>query len=79
MKLHSRRSLCATVVVIACLGTDQLRAQNAPNAAGITDPSIATNLPNNGDPGDSRKWLSGRGITYNLIHTNDVLGSGLTI
>ena len=72
MNLHSRRSLCATIVLIACLGADQLRAPDAPNAASLLMPSIGTSLPHNGDPGGIHKWLSRRGITYNLIYTNDV-------
>ena len=46
-----------------------------PDANGITPPSIATSLPNNGDPGGIRKWLAGHGVTYQLIYTNDVLSN----
>ena len=42
---------------------------------GITAPSIATSLPQNGDPAGIRKRLHDRGITYNLIYTNDVLSN----
>jgi porin len=42
---------------------------------GITGPSIASSLPNNGDPNGSRKWLADHGITYNLIYTNDTLAN----
>ena len=42
---------------------------------GITNPSIATSLPNNGDPGGMRKWLYEHGLTYNLIYTNDILSN----
>jgi len=38
-------------------------------------PSIATSLPQYGDPFGTRKWLNDRGITYSLIYTNDVLGN----
>jgi porin len=44
-------------------------------ASGIPDPSIATSLPNNGDPAGIRKWLSDHGITYSLLYTNDVLNN----
>ena len=46
-----------------------------PDENGITPPSIATNLPHNGDPAGLRKWLAGHGVTYNLIYTNDVLAN----
>jgi porin len=42
---------------------------------GIPPGSIATSLPNNGDPGGMRKWLSERGLTYSFIYTNEILGS----
>src|SRR4051812_41378490 len=38
-------------------------------------PSIATSLPNNGDPAGFRKWLGERGIVYGLEYTNDVLAN----
>jgi porin len=54
----------------------QAHAQDAkPDENGITSPSIATSLPNNGDPGGIRKRLAEHGITYNLIYTNDVLSN----
>ena len=37
--------------------------------------SIATSLPQNGDPSGVRKRLADHGITYNLIYTNDVLSN----
>lgn len=62
---------------MAGLDAGLLRAQQAPapDANGITEPSIATSLPQNGDPFGVRKRLSDRGVTYNLIYTNDVLGN----
>jgi porin len=41
----------------------------------LPSPSIATSLPRDGDPTGARKWLADRGITYNLIYTNDVLAN----
>ena len=38
-------------------------------------PSIATSLPNNGDPGGVRKDLAARGVTYIVYYTNDVLAN----
>ena len=55
--------------------TVQAQAPPAPDANGITNPSIATSLPDHGDPTGTRKWLSDQGITYTLIYTNDVLGN----
>jgi porin len=50
-------------------------AQQAPSDIGITEPSIATSLPQNGDPFGVRKRLYDRGISYNVIYTNDVLSN----
>ena len=41
---------------------------------GIPPSSIATSLPQNGDPGGMRKWLSERGLTYSFVLTSEVLG-----
>ena len=38
-------------------------------------PSIASSLPNKGDPGGYRKWLGERGVVYGLEYTNDVLSN----
>jgi porin len=38
-------------------------------------PSIATSLPDNGDPAGFRKWLGERGVVYGLEYTNDVLAN----
>jgi porin len=42
---------------------------------GIPDPSIATSLPQNGDPAGIRKRLAASGIAYSFIYTNDVLSN----
>lgn len=42
---------------------------------GIPDVSIATSLPQNGDPAGIRKWLGDRGVVYGLEYTNDVLSN----
>ena len=61
---------------VGLLFVAQAHAQDTgPDANGITSPSIATSLPNNGDPGGVRKRLAEHGITYNLIYTNDVLSN----
>ena len=61
--------------VLACVGVAPLRAQQVPSALGISVPSIATSLPQNGDAFGIRKQLYERGISYNLIYTNDVLSN----
>jgi porin len=38
-------------------------------------PSIATSLPDKGDPGGYRKWLGERGVVYGLEYTNDLLSN----
>ena len=40
---------------------------------GIPPVSIATSLPDNGDPTGSRRWLAQHGITYGLIYTGEAL------
>src|SRR5690348_17043693 len=50
-------------------------SQQTPETLGITEPSIATSLPNQGDPFGVRKYLYDRGVSYNVIYTNDVLGN----
>ena len=64
-----------TALCLAAL-TAEAHAEDAkPDENGITSPSIATSLPNNGDPGGIRKRLAEHGVTYNLIYTNDVLSN----
>jgi len=46
-----------------------------PDANGITNPSVATSLPYNGDPWGVRKRLADQGITYNFVWTNDLLSN----
>lgn len=57
------------------VGAGPLWAQTGPDDGGVTSPSIATSLPRNGDPAGIRRDLAQRGITYNLIYTNDVLSN----
>ncbi len=46
-----------------------------PDENGVSSPSIATSLPGNGDPTESRKWLATRGITFNGIYTGEVFAN----
>jgi porin len=38
-------------------------------------PSIATSLPQNGDPAGFRQWLAERGVVYGFEYTNDLLAN----
>jgi len=62
------------IVALSVASAAPLKAQ-APESIGITEPSIATSLPQNGDPTGLRKRLYDHGISYNVIYTNDVLGN----
>lgn len=42
---------------------------------GVASPSIATSLPDNGDPGGLRKALARYGVTYSLLYVNDTLSN----
>ena len=63
------------VLGVVTAATLPARGQPAPADIGITEPSIATSLPQNGDASGNRKWLYEHGITYSLIYTNDVLSN----
>jgi porin len=70
-----RAWMCASGIALLGLSCAPAAAQsNIPDAA-IPKDSIATSLPDNGDPGGGRKWLGDRGIFYQAIYTNDVLGN----
>jgi porin len=75
MKTGTQVRVLGAVCLVAALVSAQANAQEVPDENGITSPSIATSLPNNGDPGGVRKRLAEHGITYNLIYTNDVLSN----
>jgi len=76
-----RCGLLAVAVMCAApaRGQDQIQGrgkdQDTPTAHGITEPSVATSLPQNGDASGMRKWLYDHGISYNFIYTNDVLSN----
>jgi porin len=76
---HSRTSRRALSLLSAAsaalLGACTPLAAEEPNANGITEPSIATSLPNNGDPEGRRKELAARGVIYDLYYTHDVLSN----
>jgi porin len=65
----------AAAVVVAALFTTTAHAQDAANSNGIPEQSIATSLPQNGDPGGHRKALADRGITYGLNYIGEWQGN----
>lgn len=73
MSVVSRRFLYVLCLVLSGFAAVPAAAQT--NGNGITEPSIATSLPQNGDPTGVRKRLAERGFTYYLIYTNDVLSN----
>jgi len=75
MKLRRRPAHYAFLAVFAVIDAAPLWAQESPGSIGITEPSIATSLPQNGDASGTRKRLYDHGVSYNLIYTNDVLGN----
>lgn len=64
-------SLCSS----ALMPSPASAQDKGPDENGITSPSIATSLPHNGDPTGLRRRLAEKGLTYNLIYTNDVLAN----
>jgi porin len=70
------RVLSGALVGVLLGGTAGLaRVPLSPDQDGITPPSIATSLPDDGDPGGIRKWLAGRGVSYGFVYTNDILAN----
>jgi porin len=69
-------SVCSLFLAVTCAAYDA-SAQGAPPEVkdGITLPSIATSLPNNGDPGGMRKWLAERGFTYTFDYASEVMSN----
>ncbi len=66
---------CLPLIAI-CLSISPADADDAgPDANGITAPSIASSLPNHGDPFGARKELAGYGITAVFNYTNDGLAN----
>lgn len=66
---------CVAVAVLFAADAGPLWAQSTAASIGITPPSVATSLPQNGGPSGTRKWLYDRGVSYNVIYTNDVLSN----
>lgn len=81
LRQQARASLRASAIAASLLAGGLVwplgapRAEDTPNASGIPEQSIATSLPENGDPFGRRKAFAARGITYSLIYTNDILAN----
>ncbi len=79
MTLQARYLVLAVAAVAPTICITPIFAQpiyqEGPDKFGIFEPSIATSLPQHGDPFGIRKYLYDRGISYNVIYTNDVLGN----
>ena len=69
-------SLCAGVIA-SVLWMSAVAGQEwwDVSRSGIPETSIATSLPNNGDPSGVRRWLGERGIVFGLEYTNDLLSN----
>jgi len=63
------------VLAVTGVGIAPAWAEDTPVAHGITEPSVGTSLPQNGDASGGRKALYDHGVSYNLIYTADVLGN----
>src|SRR5262249_27367556 len=50
-------------------------AEEKPDQNAVTPTSIASSLPNNGDPYGTRAWLASLGLTYQLVYTQDILAN----
>ena len=70
-----RRATHALFALAALLAATPARAaSDEVDKNGAPVPSVATSLPNNGDPGGMRKWLYERGLTYSFVLTSEVHG-----
>ena len=70
----SRLAAVGLLMALACV-TPAVADELTYNADGLPAATIATSLPNNGDPGGVRKSMAERGITYNFLYTNDILAN----
>jgi len=75
MTVRGWRIFSAVLLAVAGLGPGPLLAADPAYDPSQAEPSIASSLPNNGDPTGVRKRLSDRGISYGLIYTHDVLSN----
>jgi porin len=64
-------AMLATCVQTAWAQEDPEQEREEEWKNGIPPQSIATSLPDNGDPGGMRKWLSERGLTYSFVLTSE--------
>jgi porin len=69
-----RLGILVLVFLIGAFGKCATAGEISPSD-GITDPSIATSLPYNGDPTGLRALMAAYGVTFNFFYINDVLGN----
>src|SRR5882757_10623917 len=68
------RAILIATALVACARTamaQEVEEREGEWKNGIPPGSIASSLPNNGDPGGMRKWLSERGLTYSFVLTSE--------
>jgi porin len=66
----------ALIYALAAGAGHPLKAdEDQEDKGGIPDPSIATSLPDNGDPGGYRAALAKRGVTYGFNYIGETLGN----
>ena len=77
MTVRSRYFYILFLLVVGGFSAEPLGAQNVlqPQNTGPSDASVASSLPQNGDPTGLRKWLEQRGTTFTVFYTNDVLSN----
>jgi len=67
--------VCLCVGLVAALPLAARADQAEERGHGVPSPSIATSLPDQGDPYGVRRWLSEQGINYGLVYKGEVLGN----
>jgi porin len=70
-----RRCVLAVAVLLLVVPAASAAETDDLSKLGITQPSIASSLPNHGDTAGIRKWLADHGVVYSLIYTNDTLAN----
>ena len=71
-------SLCAVIIIETLAFASNAAAQpwwTAATPEGLPERSVASNLPDHGDPAGIRKWLSDCGVIYGIEYTSDVLAN----
>ena len=81
MPIEKRRGIdravgAASVIVLVGAAAHAAEPEkNNSQPSGIPDPSIATSLPQNGDPNGALAWLASRGVTYGFSYYGEVMAN----